>query len=55
MYYYCCGITDKGIMKHNEDAFLIGGKVMTSGNINNMVSGTVYCRRFRRSFRRKLR
>ena len=38
MYYYCCGITDKGIMKHYEDAFLIGGKVMTAGNINNMVS-----------------
>jgi len=31
--FYCCGITDKGIMPHNEDALLIGGKVRTEGNI----------------------
>ncbi|MGN0620796.1 MAG: PP2C family protein-serine/threonine phosphatase [Porcipelethomonas sp.] len=36
--YYCCGITDKGIMKHNEDAFMIGKKVMSSGSIDFMVS-----------------
>lgn len=36
--YYCCGITDNGIMDHNEDAYLIGKKVMTSGNINTMIS-----------------
>ena len=35
--YYCCGITDKGIMKHNEDAYMIDGKVITEGNIDFMV------------------
>jgi len=29
--YYCCGITDKGIMSHNEDAFLIGKTVADKG------------------------
>ena len=29
--YYCCGITEKGIMPHNEDALLIGKHVMTAG------------------------
>ncbi|MDE6833886.1 MAG: protein phosphatase 2C domain-containing protein [Ruminococcus sp.] len=29
--YYCCGITDKGIMPHNEDAFMIGNFVSDSG------------------------
>lgn len=29
--YYCCGITDKGIMPHNEDAFLIGNFVSDNG------------------------
>ncbi|MBR6581570.1 MAG: serine/threonine-protein phosphatase [Ruminococcus sp.] len=29
--YYCCGITEKGIMPHNEDALLIGRHVMTAG------------------------
>ncbi|MCM1506545.1 MAG: serine/threonine-protein phosphatase [Ruminococcus flavefaciens] len=29
--YYCCGITDKGIMPHNEDAFLVGKAVADSG------------------------
>lgn len=36
--YYCCGITDNGIMDHNEDAYLIGGNVITSGHINDMLS-----------------
>ncbi len=36
--YYCCGITDNGIMDHNEDAYLIGDRVFTSGNINTMIS-----------------
>lgn len=36
--YYCCGVTDNGIMDHNEDAFLIGKNVLTSGNFNSMVS-----------------
>lgn len=31
--YYCCGITEKGIMPHNEDALLIGRHVMTAGMI----------------------
>ena len=30
--FYCCGITDKGVMSHNEDALLIGGKVCTDGS-----------------------
>lgn len=29
--FYCCGITEKGIMSHNEDALLIGKSVLTSG------------------------
>ena len=28
--YYCCGITEKGIVSHNEDAMLIGGRVFTN-------------------------
>ncbi len=35
--YYCCGITDKGIMDHNEDAYMIGNKVMTQGTIDFMI------------------
>ncbi len=31
--YYCCGITDKGIMPHNEDALLIGQNVLTDGSL----------------------
>lgn len=29
--YYCCGITEKGNMPHNEDAMLIGHNVTDSG------------------------
>ncbi|MDE5556348.1 MAG: protein phosphatase 2C domain-containing protein [Ruminococcus sp.] len=29
--YYCCGITDKGIAPHNEDAFMIGNFVSDNG------------------------
>lgn len=29
--YYCCGITEKGIMPHNEDAMLLHHTVMTEG------------------------
>ncbi len=36
--YYCCGITDKGIMDHNEDAYVIDNKVMTEGSIDFMVN-----------------
>ena len=35
--YYCCGITDKGIMDHNEDAYMIGNSVHTDGSINCML------------------
>ncbi|MGN0612609.1 MAG: PP2C family protein-serine/threonine phosphatase [Porcipelethomonas sp.] len=35
--YYCCGITDKGIMDHNEDAYMIAEKVMTNGNLDRMI------------------
>ncbi|MBR5514087.1 MAG: serine/threonine-protein phosphatase [Ruminococcus sp.] len=31
--YYCCGITEKGVMPHNEDALLIGRHVMTAGMV----------------------
>ena len=31
--YYCCGITDKGIMPHNEDAVLLGDALFDSGSI----------------------
>lgn len=31
--YYCCGITEKGIMSHNEDAILIGQDVLTNGSL----------------------
>ncbi|MDE5582085.1 MAG: protein phosphatase 2C domain-containing protein [Ruminococcus sp.] len=36
--YYCCGITDKGIMPHNEDAFLIDRSVNDSGTFQKMTS-----------------
>lgn len=29
--YYCCGITEKGVMPHNEDALLIGKCVVDGG------------------------
>ena len=29
--YYCYGITEKGIMPHNEDAMLIGESVVDDG------------------------
>ena len=29
--YYCCGITEKGIMPHNEDSLLIGTAVLDEG------------------------
>ena len=36
--YYCCGITDKGIMPHNEDALLVGGEVLTDGNAEKHIA-----------------
>lgn len=31
--YYCCGVTSKGVMSHNEDAFLIHKTVVTEGSV----------------------
>ena len=36
--YYCFGITEKGRMTHNEDALLIGGKVVSEGTVSCTVS-----------------
>ncbi|WP_295073840.1 protein phosphatase 2C domain-containing protein [Ruminococcus sp.] len=36
--YYCCGVTDKGIMPHNEDALLINKSVIDSGSSEQNVS-----------------
>ncbi len=35
--YYCCGITEKGVMPHNEDALLIGRHVMTAGMVEQNI------------------
>lgn len=35
--YYCCGITEKGVMPHNEDAMLIGKNVTDSGVSDQML------------------
>lgn len=35
--YYCCGITEKGVMPHNEDAMLIGKNVTDSGAADQML------------------
>lgn len=35
--YYCCGITEKGVMPHNEDAMLIGKLVADSGASEQML------------------
>ena len=37
--YYCCGVTEKGVMPHNEDALLIKGSVMDAGSSEQNVSG----------------
>lgn len=31
--YYCCGITEKGIMPHNEDAMLLHHSMLTEGSL----------------------
>ncbi len=36
--YYCCGITEKGVMPHNEDALLIGRHVMTAGMVEQRMN-----------------
>lgn len=35
--YYCCGITEVGIMPHNEDAMLIHRMVSTEGTMQQML------------------
>ncbi len=35
--FYCCGITEKGIMPHNEDAMLIGKNVTDIGAFDQML------------------
>jgi len=35
--YYCCGITEKGIMPHNEDALLLHHTVRTEGAMQMML------------------
>lgn len=37
--YYCCGVTEKGVMPHNEDALLIKDTVMDAGSSEQNVSG----------------
>jgi len=41
--YYCCGITDKGIMPHNEDALMIGKNVMTDGAAEYKLEAPFIC------------
>ena len=36
--YYCCGVTEKGAMPHNEDALLIHGSVIDSGSSEQTVN-----------------
>lgn len=36
--FYCCGVTDKGIMPHNEDALLIDDSVIDSGSSEKNVT-----------------
>lgn len=36
--YYCCGITEKGIMPHNEDALLIRNDVIDSGSSEQTIN-----------------
>jgi len=35
--YYCCGITEKGTMKHNEDSLLLDGTVIREGTVSRTV------------------
>ncbi|MCR5599965.1 MAG: protein phosphatase 2C domain-containing protein [Ruminococcus sp.] len=36
--YYCCGVTEKGVMTHNEDALLINDSVIDAGSSEQMLS-----------------
>lgn len=37
--YYCCGITEKGVMPHNEDALLVGRNVIDFGTTEQKLEG----------------
>ncbi|MCQ2417252.1 MAG: protein phosphatase 2C domain-containing protein [Oscillospiraceae bacterium] len=37
--YYCCGITEKGIRPHNEDAMMLGDIIKTEGMVQDVLSG----------------
>ncbi len=37
--YYCCGITEKGVMPHNEDALLIGRRIFDMGADEQTITG----------------
>ena len=36
--YYCCGVTEKGVMPHNEDALLIRDTVIDSGSSEQTIA-----------------
>ena len=36
--YYCCGVTEKGVMPHNEDALLIKDSVIDSGSSEQTIA-----------------
>lgn len=36
--YYCCGVTEKGVMPHNEDALLINGSVIDAGSSEQSIN-----------------
>ena len=37
--YYCCGLTEKGVMPHNEDAMLVGRMVIDKGKTEQKLNG----------------
>lgn len=41
--YYCCGMTSKGIMPHNEDAFFIHKTVLTQGSLTTRLPAPFLC------------
>ncbi len=41
--YYCCGITEKGNMPHNEDALLIGHTVSDGGAVEQTLEPPFIC------------
>lgn len=53
--YYCCGISEKGTVSHNEDALLIGKQVITEGAYEAKLKPAVYYGSFGRSVRRAFR